>query len=139
MRDPQAIEKGLPAVERGNYLVIHQLEDKMETSTAVVIGMAASGLAAIAVLAVYRLWQRKRVRQVEGWVKDYLCARYGELPNPLSINCSDDPLWPVLVAFNTPGTGIRCSLHFSCAHAHSTFALLSEKDAGPGAGQESSH
>jgi hypothetical protein len=35
-------------------------------------------------------------------VKNYLCVRYGELPNPLSINCSDDPLWPVLVAFDTP-------------------------------------
>lgn len=100
----------------------------MENSAEVLIGMAALGLAATAAFAVYRWRQRNRVRRVEKWVKDYLCARYGELPNPLSINCSDDLLWPVLVAFDTPRTGIRHSMQFTCGRAHSSFALLSEKE-----------
>jgi hypothetical protein len=99
----------------------------MERSTAVLIGMATLGLVALAAFAVYRRRQRHRVRRVEGWVKDYLCARYGELPNRLSINCSDDPLWPVLVAFDAPRTGIRHSLQFTCGATHSTFALLAGK------------
>jgi hypothetical protein len=37
-------------------------------------------------------------------------------------------LWPVLVAFDTPGTGIRHSLQFTCTGTISTFALLSEKE-----------
>lgn len=100
----------------------------MEKSIEVLIGMAALGLAATAAFAVYRWRQRNRVRRVEKWVKDYLCARYGELPNPLSINCSDDPLWPVLVAFDTPRTGIRHSMQFTCGGRDSTYALLSEKE-----------
>src|SRR5436305_14379989 len=100
----------------------------METGVAVIIGMAALGLTAAAAFVVYRWRQRKRVHRVKGWVKDYLCARYGELPNLLSINCSDDPLWPVLVAFDTPRTGIRHGMHFTCGSRHSTFALLSERD-----------
>ena len=68
------------------------------------------------------------MRRVEKWVKEYLCVRYGQLPNPLSINCSDDQLWPVLVAFDTPRTGIRHSLQFTCGATHPTFVLLSEKE-----------
>ena len=100
----------------------------MEKSTELWIGIATLALVALAALAVYRRRQRHRVRRVEGWVKDYLSARYGELPNRLSINCSDDPLWPVLVAFNAPRTGIRHRLRFTCGAAHSTFALLAEKE-----------
>ena len=100
----------------------------MENSAEVLIGMAALGLAAAAAFAVYRWRQRNRVRRVEKWVKDYLCARFGELPNPLSINCSNDLLWPVLVAFDTPRTGIRYSMQFTCGGRHSTYALLSEKE-----------
>ena len=61
-------------------------------------------------------------------MKDYVCVRYGELPHPLSINCSDDPLWPVFVAFDAPRTGSRHSLQFTCGGADSTFALLAEKE-----------
>ena len=100
----------------------------MENSAEVLIGMAALGLSAAAAFVVYRWWQKKRIRRVEKWVKDYLCARYGELPNPLSINCSNDLLWPVLVAFDTPRTGIRHTMQFTCGGRHSTYALLSEKE-----------
>jgi hypothetical protein len=99
----------------------------MEKSAEVLIGMAALGFTVVAAFVVYRWRQRKRIRRVEEWVKDYLCLRYGELPNPLSINCSDDALWPVLVAFDTPRTGIRHSLQFTCGGTQATFALLSEK------------
>ena len=100
----------------------------MEHSAQVLVGMAALGLTALAAFAVYRWRQKERIRRVEKWVKDYLCVRYGELPNHLSINCSDDLLWPVFVAFDGPRTGIRHSLQFSGGGTHSTFALLSEKE-----------
>ncbi len=92
------------------------------------IAMAALGLTAVAAFAVYRWLQRRRVRRVEEQVKDHLCDRYGELPTSLSINCSDDPLWPVLVAFDTPRTKTRHRMQFTGGGTHSTFALLSEKE-----------
>lgn len=100
----------------------------MQNNVEVLIGMAALGLTALVSFAIYRLWQKKRVRRVEGWVKDYLFARYGELPIPLSINCSDDPLWPVLVAFDAPRSRIRHDLQLTFAGVHSTLTLLSEKE-----------
>ncbi len=100
----------------------------MENSAQVSIGMAAAGLTAAAAFVVYRWWQKKRIRRVETWVKDYLCLRYGVLPNPLTINCSEDPLWPVFVSFDTPHNGTRHSLRFTCGRTHSSFALLSKKE-----------
>jgi hypothetical protein len=100
----------------------------MENSAEVLIGMVALGLSAAAAFVVYRGWQKKRIRRVEKWVKDYLCLRYGELPKSLSINCSDDLLWPVLVAFDTPRTGIRHSMQFTRGGRHSTCQLLSESN-----------
>jgi hypothetical protein len=87
----------------------------MENIAEVLIGMAALGLSAVAVFVVYRGWQQNRACRIENWVKDYLRVRYGELPDPLSINCSNDPLWPVLVAFDAPSTGIRHSMQFDAA------------------------
>lgn len=100
----------------------------MEKNTELLIGMAVLGLAAVVVFVVYRWLEKKRVCRAEEWVKDYLCVRYGELPNPLSINCSDDLLWPVLVTFNTPRTGIRHSMQFAWKGKRSTLSLLSEKE-----------
>jgi hypothetical protein len=94
----------------------------------VLIGVSALGLTAAAVFVMYRWRQKERVRRVENWVKDYLCVRYGEVPQSLSINCSDDPLWPVFVAFEAPRTGSRHSLQFTCGWADSTFALASERE-----------
>jgi hypothetical protein len=100
----------------------------METSAQALVGMAGLALAALAAFALYRWRQRQRVRRVETWVKDYLVARYGVLPNDLNINCSDDTLWPVLVAFDGPRAGSRHSLQFACPGRPSTFSLLSEKE-----------
>ena len=100
----------------------------MANSAVVLIGMAAVGLTAVAAFMVYRWWQKKRIHRVETWVKDYVSLHYGELPNPLTINCSDDPLWPVLVSFDTPHNGTRHSLRFTCGRTHSSFALLLKKE-----------
>jgi hypothetical protein len=104
------------------------LEVKMQNSAEALVGMAVLALVALAAVAVYRWQQRKRVRQVERCVRDYLSARYGGLPNRLNINCSDDPLWPVLVAFDNPRNGSRHSLQFDCRGPHSTLSLLAEKE-----------
>ena len=69
----------------------------MDMNRGVVIWVAVLGLTAVVAFIVYRWQQRERVRGVEEWVKNYLTVRYGELPSPLRINCSDDQLWPVLV------------------------------------------
>src|SRR5689334_22747160 len=100
----------------------------MDRSVEISIGMAAAVIAGLLVYAIYRWLQRRRVNRVEGWVKEYLSDRYGELPVPLHIDCSDDRLWPVLVDFADPRTGVRHRLQFTCDGAHSTFALLSEKE-----------
>jgi hypothetical protein len=104
----------------------------MERNTEVLIGIAALAVTALAAFALYRWWQRKRARRVEGWVSGYLSARYGRVPENLSVNCSDDRPWPVLVGFDSPATGARHRLQFSCPGANATFRLLSEtEDARP--------
>jgi hypothetical protein len=99
----------------------------MQSNIAVLIGMAALALMALAAFGVYLWRQRQRVRRAEVWVRDFLFARYGVLPDNLNINCSDDPLWPVLVDFDGPGTGNRHSLQFAYPGASSTLSLLCEK------------
>jgi len=100
----------------------------MDRSVEVLIGTAAGPVAALVAYAIYRWRQRRRVRRVERWVKEYLSGRYGELPIPLHINCSDDRLWPVLVAFDSPHTGARHRLQFACPGAGSFLSLLSDKE-----------
>jgi len=93
-----------------------------------VVLIALLVFSALAAFAVYKWWQRQRVLRVERWVKDFLSLRYGKLPDHLSINCSDDRLWPVLVAFENPRTGSRQSLQFTCAGPESSFSLLSDQE-----------
>jgi hypothetical protein len=100
----------------------------MWNSAALWIGITGVGLAAVAAFVVYRWREQERIAQIKTWVKEFLCARYGELPNPLSINCSEDPLWPILVGFDTPRTGMRHRLQFTCERTFSTFALLSDME-----------
>jgi hypothetical protein len=97
-------------------------------STEVLIGMAGLLVAVLTFTALYRWWQRNRVRQVENWVKEFLLARYGVAPGHLSINCSDDPLWPVLVACDGPRPGTRHRLQFSCPGPSPNWFLLSETE-----------
>lgn len=100
----------------------------MDKTTEVLIEMAALMLTALVAFAVYKWWQRRHVHRVEGWVKEYLVVRYGEVPPQLHINCSDDRLWPVFVEFSHPRTRTRRSLQFACPGSHSTFSLLAEKE-----------
>jgi len=82
----------------------------------------------LAAFTVYRWCQRRRVRRVETWVREYLSARYGELPDHLNINCSDDRRWPVLVDFKGSRIGSRRNLQFACGGPESTFSLLSDRE-----------
>jgi len=98
----------------------------MGTGIEVFVGVAA--LSALAAFAFYRWRTRQRVRRVEEWATDYLVARHGAPLGNLHVNCSDDPLWPVLASCDNPRTGARHSLRFSCPGAPSTFTLESETE-----------
>ncbi len=106
-------------------------------NTQALLGMAGLAAVALAVFAIYRWRQRDRVRQVTAWVGGYVSTRYGGPPGRLTVNCSDDPLWPVLVGFDHPATGIRHNLQFLCSGPPSRFSLLSEgADRGRAAGPD---
>jgi hypothetical protein len=100
----------------------------MENKIAGLIGIGILAATSLAALAIYRWRQQQRVSRINGWVNHYLLVRYGELPPQLKINCSHDAFWPVLVRFDTLGTGIRHSLQFACAGPPPTWFLLSERD-----------
>jgi hypothetical protein len=97
-------------------------------SVQVLVWAAVLAPAALAVIAAYRWRQRKRALQVGDRVREFLSARYGEVPGGLNVNCSDDPLWPVLVSFQNPHTGSRHRLQFACPGPASTLSFLSEKE-----------
>ena len=82
-------------------------------------------IAAICSFFVYRWRQRPRVLAVNLKIKDYLSQRFGRLHDNLTINCSDDPLWPILVNFTTPPYDDQHRLQFMCSGPNSTLALLS--------------
>lgn len=100
----------------------------MDNSANVLIGIGVLAVATLAAVTVYKWRQRERVRQVDMWLRNYLCGRYGTLPNHLRIDCSADPLWPVFVAFNHPSTGTRHRLQFACQGPHSVCSLLTEEE-----------
>jgi len=85
-------------------------------------------LAALTAFGMYRWRRRRRIHEITNWIKSYLLARCGEMPEHLHINCTDDRLWPVLVTFDRTRQGTRHSLQFRCSEARSTFVLLSEKE-----------
>lgn len=103
----------------------------MDSNVAALIAMAGLAVVSAAAFAVYRWGQRGRVRRIKAWVGRYLSDRYGTLPSRLTINCSDDPLWPVLVGFDHPTSGMRHSLQFTCVGRPSAYSLQSEKNAPP--------
>lgn len=103
----------------------------MDRNVGVLIAMACMAVVALAAVIVYRWGQRGRIRRIKAWVGRYLSDRYGALPSRLTINCSDDPLWPVLVGFDHPTSGMRHSLQFACAGRPSAYSLQSETDAPP--------
>jgi hypothetical protein len=99
----------------------------MDKATEVLTGVAAAAVAALAAFAVYRWRQRKRFRSVKTWIKTYVAEHYDGTVADLRIDCSDDPLWPVLVSFGHDRSGLRHRLEFTCAGRQSSFALWSEK------------
>jgi hypothetical protein len=98
----------------------------MDMSLELLLGMTGLGITALTAFAVYRWHRRARALRVRGWVEEFLAARYGGRPDRLSVDCSDDALWPVLVAFEGPGTGTRHRLQFSCGGRPRALTLLSE-------------
>jgi hypothetical protein len=96
-------------------------------SIQVLIGAAVFVPLVLAAFAGYRWRQLQRTRQINGRVKDFLSARYGELPSDLHIISSDDTLWPVLVSFHSPRGGIRHLLQFDCPGPASTLSFRSEE------------
>ncbi len=100
----------------------------MDGSVQLLIGVVAGSVASALAYAVYRWQQRRRVHRIGEWVREYLRGQYGEVPVPLHINCSDDRLWPVLVDFASPRTGVRHRLQFHCPGAGTSLALLSDRE-----------
>ncbi len=98
----------------------------MDKSIETLAGMAAAALLAVVAVAVYRQGRHRRARRVEASARAYLFDRYGQLPKNLTINCSDDTLWPVLVAFDHPKSGVRQRLQFGVRERDTSLALLSE-------------
>ena len=99
----------------------------MEKSAQFFIGVAVLAMVALVLFVVYRWRQQQRVRQVTAWVCEFLSNRYGQRPDALNVNCSDDCNWPVLVSFNDPHNGGRHTAQFACGGQQSEFALVSEK------------
>lgn len=88
----------------------------------------ALALAGLAAIVTYKRRRQRRARRVTEWVTRFLLARYGRAPHSLSINCSDDASWPVLVACDDPSTGIRHRLRFACGGPPSTFSLVMDTE-----------
>lgn len=88
--------------------------------------LVAVVLVAIAAFAGYRWYQAGRTARIKKWVRSFLSDRYGRVPHPLSIQCTDDTRWPILVGFRTDNNQIRHRLQFICPGARHTFALVSE-------------
>ena len=61
-------------------------------------------------------------------MRDYLVARFGGLPDNLSINCCGDLWEPVLVNFTEPRSGTRQHFRFACPGPRATFSLLLERE-----------
>ena len=83
---------------------------------------------AIVAFVVYRWQQRQRIQEITAWIKEFLARRYGSLPEPLHIICTDDRLWPVLVSYEQPLNLTRHRLQFQCSGRPSDYALLSEQE-----------
>src|SRR5437899_1449737 len=82
-----------------------------------------AALIAVVTVLVYRKGRRRRALRVETAARKYLSDRYGGPPNNLTINCSDDALWPVLVAFVHPKTGVRHRLQFGVCERDTSLSL----------------
>ena len=103
----------------------------MDNQTEVLVGIAAAALVAVVAVVVYRKGRHRRALRVEASARKYLSDRYGELPKNLTVNCSDDAIWPVLVEFSHPKTGARHRLQFGVCERDASLSLLSEQTDNP--------
>jgi hypothetical protein len=92
----------------------------------VLVGIAVAALVAVLALVAYRRGRRRRALRVEASARKYLSHQYGALPQNLTVHCSDDTLWPVLVAFDHPTTGVRHRLQFGVCERDASLSLRSE-------------
>ncbi|MFN0055843.1 MAG: hypothetical protein ACKV0T_27175 [Planctomycetales bacterium] len=83
-------------------------------------------IAACVTFGAYRWSQIQRTTRIKGWIRDFLCGRYGMLPEPLVIHCTDDRRWPVLVQFDRPSPATRHRLQFMCGGLPSSLTLIAE-------------
>jgi hypothetical protein len=95
----------------------------------ILVVVSAVALAALAAFVAYRWQKRQRDRGVKEWVVAYLRDHFGGPLDRLTVNCSDDTLWPVLVSFDVPRTRLRHRLQFACPGSPATLSLLSENAA----------
>lgn len=103
----------------------------MDKQTEVLVGIAVAALVAVVAVVVYKRGRHRRALRVAASARNYLSGRYGALPKNVSVNCSDDELWPVLVAFDHPQTGARHRLQFGVCKRGAALSLLSEQTDNP--------
>ena len=99
----------------------------MEKYWPLMLMLAALAAAALAAFAFYRWRQDRRTRGIKAWVEGVLRDRFGNSLERVTINCSDDATWPVLVGFDDVQTGTRHRLRFCCMGIPSTYRLESEQ------------
>lgn len=99
----------------------------MEKLLAMALAVGAMAALALAAFAYYRWRCRQRAQGVEAWVGAYLRDRFGDSLGHVSVNCSDDTYWPVLVGFDDVRTGMRHRLRFHCPGSPSSMRLESEQ------------
>jgi hypothetical protein len=95
-------------------------------ATVEVLTVLVLSFAALTAFAVYRWRQRQRVCRIKGWINEFLVARFSVLPKNLTVSCSNDLFWPIMVDFDDPRSGAPQRLQFVCGKARSTFALRTE-------------
>jgi hypothetical protein len=88
----------------------------------------AVALLVVAVLAVYKMQQRRRVDHIKQKVMEYLTQRFRTQPAELNIDCSNDANWPILVRFSSPTTGHWQRMQFAYSNKNSTLSMLSDSE-----------
>src|SRR4051812_793290 len=102
----------------------------MEKHWPLMLMVAALAAAALAAFAFHRWRQERRTRGIKAWVEGVLRDRFGTSLERVTINCSEDATWPVLVGFDDVQKGTRHRLRFDCMGSSSTYRLESEQSEG---------
>lgn len=96
----------------------------MHSNLAILI--AAVAVVTVIAFVLYRLKNAERIRAVKERVRDHLRKHYGEVPDELIVNCSDDERWPILVSFVEPRSHVVKRLQFKCSRSIATFRVHAE-------------